>query len=291
MVEIDGNSVRLGEIFDDAGLAAKEIVLSAPKPGETKVLSAADLSDLATHYGLTWRPRFSDESVTLHRRAVEVGTAELHSALQRAIAERLPNEDFELELASRDVLLLAPIDAPLGAKVIDLRLDGSQEQFSALVAAADSPEAERTRITGRIYRTEAVPVPARQIAPGATIRADNITFHPMRRDRLAGDIARDLNLVVGKQARRGLKEAAPIRLTDLATPVMIEKGAIVRMIYNGHGINLTALGHALEKGSAGDAIRVLNPQSKAVVQGTVTEINTVTVSLIASLDHTRGDSR
>ena len=55
------------------------------------------------------------------------------------------------------------------------------------------------------------------------------------------------------------------------------KGKIITLNFTKGGIMLSAKGKALENGGLGDTVRVMNTQSKSVVQGTVTGPETVSI--------------
>jgi flagella basal body P-ring formation protein FlgA len=61
-------------------------------------------------------------------------------------------------------------------------------------------------------------------------------------------------------------------------PATVQKGATVLMALDSPGIALTAQGQALEAGSIGERIRVLNPVSRAVIEAEVTGTDRVRVA-------------
>ena len=64
---------------------------------------------------------------------------------------------------------------------------------------------------------------------------------------------------------------------DVQTQVMVAKGKIVTLTFSKGGIMLSTKGKALENGGLGDTVRVMNAQSKNIVEGTVTAPETVFV--------------
>ena len=61
---------------------------------------------------------------------------------------------------------------------------------------------------------------------------------------------------------------------------MVAKGKLITLSFRKGGILLSAQGKALENGGLGDTVRVMNTQSKSVVQGTVTGPETVVVDAV-----------
>jgi len=74
---------------------------------------------------------------------------------------------------------------------------------------------------------------------------------------------------IGMQARRQLRAGQPLKGADLAKPDLVQRDQGVTLIYETAGIHLTVLGKALDGGTEGDVVNVLNLQSKRTVSGVV----------------------
>jgi flagellar basal body P-ring formation protein FlgA len=122
-----------------------------------------------------------------------------------------------------------------------------------------------------------VAVPAHDIARGAKIAEDDLTYQAVSAGRAGSNIIRDIADVAGKEARRALRAGELIRPTDLKRPTLVAKGATVTMIFEAPGMRLTSVGRALNEGAEGDSITVLNPTSYRQVEATVTAPGTVRV--------------
>jgi flagella basal body P-ring formation protein FlgA len=85
---------------------------------------------------------------------------------------------------------------------------------------------------------------------------------------LGGDVA-TRNHAVGMQARRQLRIGQALRLADLAKPDLVQRDDNVTLIYEAVGLYLTIRGKALEAGTEGDVVNVVNLQSKRTVSGVV----------------------
>ncbi len=80
------------------------------------------------------------------------------------------------------------------------------------------------------------------------------------------------------QTKRQIAGGAPLGVTELMRPSMVQKGATVLMMLDSPGIALTAQGQAMEAGAIGERIRILNPVSRAVVEAEVTGPDRVRVA-------------
>jgi flagellar basal body P-ring formation protein FlgA len=78
-------------------------------------------------------------------------------------------------------------------------------------------------------------------------------------------VAHDAAEAIGLQLRHQLAAGQPLTLSDLMRPALVRRGATVLVELESPGITLTAQGQALDTGSVGERIRVLNPISRAVL--------------------------
>jgi flagella basal body P-ring formation protein FlgA len=84
---------------------------------------------------------------------------------------------------------------------------------------------------------------------------------------------------VGMQMRKGLRAGQALRVADLGKPDLVQKDDNVTLIYEAAGIYLTARGKAIDNGTEGDTVTVLNLQSKRTITGTVVGRDQVTIAI------------
>ena len=77
------------------------------------------------------------------------------------------------------------------------------------------------------------------------------------------------DLAVGMQMRKQLRAGQALRVADLAKPDLVQRDENVTLIYESTGLYLTIRGKAMESGTEGDVVNVLNLQSKRTVSGVV----------------------
>ena len=70
--------------------------------------------------------------------------------------------------------------------------------------------------------------------------------------------------------RRMVIEGKPIKLSEIEAPQIVRRGQNVTIIFKNGAMELTAMGKALENGSKGDLIRVVNANSSRTVAATIT---------------------
>jgi flagella basal body P-ring formation protein FlgA len=145
------------------------------------------------------------------------------------------------------------------------------------VANSTGAAPARLRFTGAAVDTVEAVVLMRAVDRNEIIKASDVAVE--RRPRI--EVGRDVALstqVVGMQARRQLRVGQALRQSDLAKPDLVQRDQAVTIVYQAAGITLTIRGKALENGTEGDVVNVMNLQSKRTFSGTVSGRNQVLVS-------------
>ena len=270
-VLVNDPMVRLGDVFSGAEpKAARTAVAYAPQPGKRLVLDAQWLARTARRHNLHWQPAGPNEHVVVQRQTFIVSREDVEGRVRAQLADRMPGSEFAVELANINFRLHAAGDANDTFALEDLAFDAHARRFEAIVAApAGSTMAHRARVSGRVHKMIAVQVPRRPISKGEIIRAADLETVRLKMDQAPSDIAIEPGALVGKAAVRGLRAGQPVNVRDIERPVLVTKDSLVTLILQGPFMRLTARGKALDAGSQGDVIRIVNDQSKQVVEGTV----------------------
>jgi flagella basal body P-ring formation protein FlgA len=124
------------------------------------------------------------------------------------------------------------------------------------------------RFTGTAVETVEAAVLARSVERNEVIKSSDVVVERRPKAEVGADAA-PRDRVVGMQARRQLRAGQAIRTADLAKPDLVQRDQNVTLIYEAAGLYLTVRGKALENGTEGDAVNVMNLQSKRTVSGIV----------------------
>jgi flagellar basal body P-ring formation protein FlgA len=100
---------------------------------------------------------------------------------------------------------------------------------------------------------------------------------------IAGAVT-DPQLVVGREARITVFAGRPIRSDDFVAPALVNRNQLVALIYVQGALEIGTEGRALDRGGAGEAIRVMNLGSRTIVTGVVTAPGVVSVGPITERD-------
>jgi flagella basal body P-ring formation protein FlgA len=104
-------------------------------------------------------------------------------------------------------------------------------------------------------------VPVRTIPPRAVVAASDLAIA----DAAVPGALTDLAAAVGMEARVALYPGRPIRAGDLGPPALVERNALVPLVFRAGGLVIVAEGRALDRAGAGEAVRVMNLASRVTV--------------------------
>ena len=109
----------------------------------------------------------------------------------------------------------------------------------------------------------------RSVRAGALVTAADVELRPMPEHRTAG-VATSLDAVVGQEVRRNLYVNRPVMIEDVGVPTVVHRNSLVTLAYASGGLELTALGRAIDRAGLHELIRVVNIDSRVTVVGKVT---------------------
>ena len=282
-VTVSGDLVRIGDLIDNAGTSGKIAIYRAPDLGTTGTLPAAQvLSALRAHQVIGVDARDIREiSVTRLARTLQGKDIEL------AVASVLEHknglgEAANLSLAfDRDVADIKLEASNSGAmQPASVRFEPRNNRFDVTfeIASDNDSTPTRLRFTGTAVETVEAAVLARGVERNEVIKSSDIVIERRPKAEVGADAAaRDR--AVGMQARRQLRAGQALKTADLAKPDLVQRDQSVTLTYESPGLYLSVRGKALEGGTEGDVVNVLNLQSKRTISGVVTGRGQVSVSV------------
>ncbi len=281
-VTIAGASIHLGDLFSNTGAKAGIVVENAPAPGAQAVFDVYRLAAIAQSYGLVWQARSWGEKVVIERSGQIVPEEQIVATLRAAVEKELAAEGrFEVDVVTRDFGLTLPVDMPAVINVEGLRIHRASGQFTATVTAPALPSPQRITLTGRVHRVIEVPTLTRRISAGDIIGREDVQWTSLRAERVGRNVVTDIDRLLGMTPTRTLVAGKSVLAGEVQAPRIVSKGSVVLMLLKTPHMVLTSKGTALEHGARGDTIKVMNTQSKTVIEGTVTSTGTIEVSVAA----------
>ena len=282
---VTGDVVRIGDVIDNAGPSAQIAIYRAPDLGTTgSVPTAQVLTTLRAHHVIGVDTKnLSEISITRLARTLESKDIEL--AVARALERKNGLGDAaNLTLTfDRDVQDLK-LDASNtgGLQAAAARFEPRNNRFDVTFEIANTSVSAPTklRFTGTAVETVEAAVLARSLDRNEVIKSSDVMIERRPKAEVGGDLAaRDR--AVGMQVRKQLRAGQVLKAADLAKPDLVQRDQSVTLIYESVGLYLTIRGKALEGGTEGDVVSVLNLQSKRTVSGVVVGRGQVSISAAA----------
>lgn len=269
MTSLHASTVRLSDLFDNAGDKAGIVLGPGPGAGARIVVEAPQLAAIARQFGVDWRPASSADRAVLERVGKPLKRDDVLTAVRSALVARGVSDDCDVEL-SEFMPPQVPFESQPQPVVSDLDYDADAGRFAAMLSVTGAGmEPIHLRVAGKVDDTMELPVATSRLPAGAVLSQDDVHMARVRVSYVHGEVVRRLSDAIGLQLKHQLAPGLPLVRSDLSRPSLVQKGARVLMQLDIGGISLTAQGQAMEAGAVGERIRVLNPVSRAVVEGEV----------------------
>jgi flagellar basal body P-ring formation protein FlgA len=281
-VNVASDVVRIGDVVDNAGNAAQIAIYRAPDLGTTGSLPTAQLlSVLRAHQVIGVDTKeLKAISVTRLARTLEARVIELQVARTLERRNGLGDAANLWLTFDRDVQTLQ-LDASNTGNLqpVAVRYEPRSGRFDvSFEIANDASVPTKLRFTGTAIETVEAAVLARGVERNEVIKSSDVVVERRPKAEVGSDAAGRDN-AVGMQARRQLRAGQALRVNDLAKPDLVTRDQNVTLIYESSGLYLTIRGKALEGGTEGDVVNVLNLQSKRTVSGVVVGRGQVSVAI------------
>jgi flagella basal body P-ring formation protein FlgA len=278
-VTVASDIVRIGDLIENAGLAANTAIFRSPDLGQTGAVSARAVLEAVRPYGLIGVDVRGISEVSVTRASRTIGTEEIEAQIVRALIARYnlgkaENLKVVFERDVRPISLDVSITADLSLARINY--EPGTRRFDVTFELASGGRAQ-WRYTGSAVETIEVAVTQRALAKGDIVRPADLTFERRPKNEFTGEPAAVAAEAAGMAARRAVRAGAPLRAADLAKPELVQKNDIVMLHYEAPGIVITMRGKAVDSGAEGDVVGVLNVNSKRTIQGIVTGPGRVSV--------------
>ena len=281
-VEVASDIVRIGDVIDNAGAAGQIAIYRAPDLGTTGTLPVAQvLAALRAHQVIGVDTR-DIKQVTVTRLARNVDAKDISGAVAQALEHRNGLGDAaNLTLTfDRDVQDLRLDSSNTGAmQPTAVRYEPRTTRFDvSFEIGNDSGVPTKLRFTGTAIETVEAAVLTRNVDRIELLKSSDIMIERRPKAEISGDAA-TRDAAIGMQLRRAMRAGQAIKLADLTKPDLVQRDQGVTLIYQTAGLYLTTRAKALDNGTEGDVVSVVNLQSKRTVTGVVTGRGQVTIQI------------
>jgi flagella basal body P-ring formation protein FlgA len=282
-VQVSGDIVRIGDVIDNAGAAAQIAIYRAPDLGTTGSLPVAQVLNTLRAHQVIGVDTGGLKEISVTRLARTLEGNDIQQQVARALERRnglgdAANLSMTFDRDPGDVRLDAGFTG--GMQATTIRYDNRNGRFDVTfeIASESGAAATKLRFTGTAIETVEAAVLARNVERNEVIKSSDVMVERRPKAEVGTDAA-PRDRTVGMQARRQLRAGQAIRTADLAKPDLVQRDQNVTLIYEASGLYLTVRGKALDNGTEGDVVSVMNLQSKRTVSGTVIGRGQVSITM------------
>jgi flagellar basal body P-ring formation protein FlgA len=272
-VTVSSDVVRIGDILDNAGTAALIAIYRAPDLGTTGSLPTEKvLATLQAHQVIGVDTK-GIKTITVTRLSRPLPAREIELQVARALEHRhglgdAANITLTFDRGMRDMQLEASNTGAL--QPVSTWYEPRSGRFDVSFEIGNDTGAMATTLhfTGTAIETVEAAVLTRDVERSEVLKSSDVIAQRRPRAEVGSDAAAR-HLAVGMQMRKQLRAGQALRVSDVAKPDLVQRDDNVTLIYESTGLYLTIRGKALEGGTEGDVVNVLNLQSKRTVSGVV----------------------
>ena len=282
-VTVESDVVRIGDVIDNAGTSAQIAIYRAPDLGTTGSLPTAQvIAALQAHQviGVDTRDIKAVSVTRLSRsfEAKEIESAVAHTLEHRSGLGDAANLNLTFDRDVGDVRLEASNTGAL--QPISVRYEPRNGRFdvSFEVSNENNTPSAKLRFTGIAIETVEAAVLTRNVERSDILKSGDVVTERRPKAEVGGDAA-VRSRALGMQMRKQLRAGQAIKIADLAKPDLVQRDDNVTLIFESAGLYLTIRGKAMEAGTEGDVVNVINLQSKRTVSGVVIGRDQVAISV------------
>ena len=282
-VTVESDVVRIGDVIDNAGTSAQIAIYRAPDLGTTVSLPTAQvIAALQAHQviGVDTRDIKAVSVTRLSRsfEAKEIESAVAHTLEHRSGLGDAANLNLTFDRDVGDVRLEASNTGAL--QPISVRYEPRNGRFdvSFEVSNENNTPSAKLRFTGIAIETVEAAVLTRNVERSDILKSGDVVTERRPKAEVGGDAA-VRSRALGMQMRKQLRAGQAIKIADLAKPDLVQRDDNVTLIFESAGLYLTIRGKAMEAGTEGDVVNVINLQSKRTVSGVVIGRDQVAISV------------
>ena len=275
---VSSDIVRIGDLVENAGAAANTPIFRAPDLGETGAVPVRAVLDAVRSHGLVGLDArgLSEIAVTHASRTISAETIEqriVTALTSRYSIGRIENLKINFDQLVRPVeLSLTTATEPTLARMSYEKSGGRFDVTFELPG-----QRAQWRYTGTAIETVEASIVTRPLARGDLIKQSDIAIERRPKSEFSSEPPASAADIVGRAARSNVRAGQGLRASDLMKPELVKKNEMVLLHYEVPGIVLSMRGQALEFGTEGDLVNVLNIQSKRTIQGVITGAGRITI--------------
>lgn len=273
-VTVTGENITLGDVFEDIYKNENYVLAPAPHPDTPITWDARTLNRLAKAFKLNWRPSSKADKIVIRRLATVINEDRIENTIINSFDTLPLNQNIDLEFVGADPTIILPHDIEPTLNVVTSSFNNDRQTFSATLRTANDKTLHYKGIAHKIVQ---IPVLNTVLRRGDNIKKSMVSMINIREDQITEQMVLRRDELVGMTPRKIIRANEPVQLSQLDKPIMVKRGDLVTMQLKSGPISLTALAKAMENGTKGDIIRLINMDSKRTLEAQITGLRAATV--------------
>ena len=282
LVIVTSEIVRIGDLVENAGPSANIAVFRSPDLGTTGGVPVARVVEVLAPHKLAALDTGMISEVVVTRLSRPITGKEVEARVARALAGQFgfgeaKNLSITFDRDLRTIHVESNVTEDL--QVAHVNVEQRTGRFQIAFELPGSATARRMplRFRGTVVETLEATVLVRSLNRGEVIKANDLATERRPKAELTSELI-NAEQATGLAAKRPLRSGSVLRPSDLMKPEVVQRNEPVTITYEMPGIVLTARGKALDAGSVGELVAVLNIQSNRTVHATITGPGRVSVT-------------
>jgi flagellar basal body P-ring formation protein FlgA len=282
LVTVTSEVVRIGDLVENAGPAANVPVFRAPDLGQTGSVPVQRIAEALRPHDLAGLDTDGLSEVVVTRLSRAITSKDMSERIARAVAGQYGFGEAQniSVIFDRDIRAMH-VEATATADLMVTRMNADPRtgRFDIAFELPGSAMSRRLplRFTGTAREMIEIATLTRPLRQGEAIKGSDVTIE--RRTKVeAGTDGVSPEQAIGMAVRQPMRAGQAVRMNDLMKPVAVQRNEPVTIVYQMPGLLLSIRGKAVEAGSVGDTVSVVNVQTNRTVQATITGPGRVTVA-------------
>jgi flagella basal body P-ring formation protein FlgA len=282
-VVVSSDVVRIGDVIDNAGTSAQIAIYRAPDLGTTGSLTTSQVIAVLQAHQVIGVDTRDIKAVSVTRLSRTIDNKEVELQVARALEHRsglgdAANLSLSFDRDVGDIRLESSNSGALQPFAVRYEPRSGRFDVSFEIGNESNKAPVKLRFTGTAIETVEAAVLTRGVERNEVLKSGDVVTERRPKAEVGGEVA-SRQRAVGMQLRRGIRAGQAIKVADLAKPDLVQRDENVTLIYETSGLYLTVRGKAIEAGTEGDVVNVLNLQSKRTVAGVVIGRSQVAISV------------
>ncbi len=262
----------VAQLSDSSPLAealGSQVVGVAPAAGEARVLDAREIinkigkSQNSLLKSVNWK---GSPLISVKRESVSISSEKIQRIIDDFIKDnalRLPDAKISF---TPDMVPL-PFELESGSQswdVIPSSPDIIGSSRFSIIFKVNGKVRKNFSVTGTTTAITPVVTATRSLRYGEIVTAEMVVIADRDISSLSG-YCRNLSEVIGSIIKRNLSEGSAISPESVELPPVVNRGELVKIVVNTHGLLITATGVAKSDGHQNEVIRVQNTSSNKLI--------------------------